>query len=116
MLTFITGMVLSQLGYQPAENLTIFFSFIIFLVAVVVWIGTSLESKNSLKLKAELSKTYHDGKHLPKWADNLFYWTLIILFVAYGWIFTGFMWITILIIDNSFRGRAKNAEGDKDES
>ncbi len=53
----------------------------------------------SVKHGEQIRKAYRDAGHLPKWADRLAYWCLILLCAAPGHFVIAFLWMVIYWCD-----------------
>lgn len=95
---FYLGVVES---HQWAINLSKFYSIFSLIIMLTMLI-------RSVELESKILQTYKDKKHFPLWIDVINYLYRIILFVVFGWMWIGAIWLFIFIMDNAARAKAKN--------
>ena len=82
---------------QWVGNLGIFYVWLMLISAISVYVGNT----------EILLQTYRDGKHLPLWVDYVVFIYRVVLFIGYGWWWTGIIVTIVSLIDFVARKESK---------
>jgi len=80
----------------------------IFMFITGLFLSNSICSIISNKAKKDRLESYLNGEHLHPIADKILYLYVIFIPVAFGWFFTGALWVVIVAIDSYIRDQATN--------